>query len=295
MPGAAGDLRKVLDQRYVREGEREFRLFTYDHRNSGQTTIVDEPCCMEDFADDAAALLEAMIPHRLPVYICGVSFGGMVAQHLAIRRPELVKKLVLCACGAGGDATGPWPMEEWYAPEVTVEERILKRICQTNITRTTAWMERNPAEWNALVGAMYRDENIGQDTPLRQAGIRRQLEACSKHNTLDRLADLKMPILCCGSSADGVTPPEVVEDLARSIGSNCETNLDFSWGHAFLAADLTAMPFIANWIREPVDENIIVPKVHSSDEEATNQPRPDSSGQELFDFDDLPEVSEQEK
>ena len=47
---------------------------------------------MKQYADDAADLINKLQLPRLPVM--GVSFGGMVAQELAVRHPDKVSKLV---------------------------------------------------------------------------------------------------------------------------------------------------------------------------------------------------------
>ena len=48
---------------------------------------------MDEYGDDAAALLAALGIEQVDVI--GVSFGGMVAQHFAIRYPSMIRKLVL--------------------------------------------------------------------------------------------------------------------------------------------------------------------------------------------------------
>lgn len=54
---------------------------------------------MADYADDAAKLMGTQ--EWSSANVMGVSFGGMVAQELAIRYPEMVEKLVLACTSCG--------------------------------------------------------------------------------------------------------------------------------------------------------------------------------------------------
>ena len=56
---------------------------------------------MANFADDAAGLLSKL--NIAEIDVIGISFGGMVAQHLAIRHPKLIRKLVLACTSPGGE------------------------------------------------------------------------------------------------------------------------------------------------------------------------------------------------
>lgn len=58
----------------------------------GRTADVDRPLTYEQMADDTAALLQHIGVEQADV--AGYSLGGGVAWQLAIRRPELVRKLV---------------------------------------------------------------------------------------------------------------------------------------------------------------------------------------------------------
>lgn len=213
---------------------------------------------MEDYADDAAALLEAVYPEQLPINVMGVSFGGMVAQHLALRHPHLVKKLVLCCCGAGGEGGSPFDLRKWYVPGMTPEERVVQKVTLANLSRTEEWRKTSASEWEMVNKLLMRDEGVGKDDPLREEGITRQLEARAAHNVWDALPSLEMPVLCCGSNLDGLAPPEIMEPMVKQIGDNCESKLDFGWGHPFIAADIKAMPFINEWLRKPEDEFYVV-------------------------------------
>ncbi|CAK8989997.1 unnamed protein product [Durusdinium trenchii] len=225
------------------------KVFAFDHRNTGRSTIKDEPCTMEDYADDAAALLEAVFPDRLPIFVMGVSFGAMVAQHMALRHPKLIKRLVLCCGPSGGPGGSAYPIQEWYEPSFSMEERVLRRMAQANSSRDAAWKERCKSEFEMVHTLLMRDEKVGLDEPLRQQGIHRQLEARRGHDTWARLPELKMDTLVCGSPQDDITPVSLLEKLADRIG--CERKLDFEGGHAFAAADAKCLPFINEWLRRP--------------------------------------------
>lgn len=250
LTGSAADLRRTTDQQYLNLSMPYLKVVAYDHRNTGQTTIKDEPCTMDDYADDAAALLEAVIPSdKVPVWVMGVSFGGMVAQHLALRHPKLIKKLVLCCCATGGEGGMSYPIHDWYKPGLTIEDRVLKKIAQANTDRTEEWKEKSKSEFQMVHTLLMRDEKIGSDNELLSAGVMRQLEARKGHDTWEKINQLEMPVLCLASSKDNITPPALVKKLAERIGSNADSKLDFDWGHPFIAADVTAMPYVNQWLR----------------------------------------------
>jgi 3-oxoadipate enol-lactonase len=78
---------------------RSHRLLRYDLRGHGLTdsTANDDPAAgsIERLTADAVALMRVLGLHR--VSFVGLSIGGMIAQRLAARYPELVEALVICA------------------------------------------------------------------------------------------------------------------------------------------------------------------------------------------------------
>jgi len=70
-----------------------FRLFRPERRAHGHTPDVDGPLTIEVMADDSAAVLRQVVGG--PAHLVGYSAGAMVALSVAVRHPDLVRRLVL--------------------------------------------------------------------------------------------------------------------------------------------------------------------------------------------------------
>jgi len=74
-----------------------YQLFMPECRGHGRTADVEGPYTYETFADDLAGFIEAL--GLGPVRLVGWSNGASVALRLALRRPDLVRRLVLLSGG----------------------------------------------------------------------------------------------------------------------------------------------------------------------------------------------------
>src|SRR4051794_22560212 len=105
--GSRGDLRRrpnLLESPLA----NTFDVLAYDQRGLGRTSKPDQPYSIADYADDAAAVLDAVGWERAKVV--GVSFGGMVALEMVLRHPNRVAKLALCCTSPGGDGGASYPL-----------------------------------------------------------------------------------------------------------------------------------------------------------------------------------------
>jgi 3-oxoadipate enol-lactonase len=239
--GTGGDLRHwpgLLDGPLP----QHFTTLGYDQRGLGRSTIVDAPVTMAHFADDAAALIAHVGWSSCAVI--GVSFGGMVAQELTLRHPDLVTRLVLCCTSAGGEGGASYPLHE--LAELTGEERGRRSLALADVRRDDAWQAANADEAAQMLAAAAARTAVGADEPGRVIGARRQLEARAGHDTWDRLASIGIPTLVCAGRHDGIAPLANSEALAGRIpGARLEV---FDGGHMFLLQDVRAWPVIVEFL-----------------------------------------------
>jgi Predicted hydrolases or acyltransferases (alpha/beta hydrolase superfamily) len=77
--------------------EDRYRCIAFDFRGQGESEITRSGYDMDTLSDDAAALIEVV--GASPCHFVGLSMGGFVALRLAIRRPALLRSLILAIAG----------------------------------------------------------------------------------------------------------------------------------------------------------------------------------------------------
>jgi 3-oxoadipate enol-lactonase len=239
--GTGGDLRTKPGP-FDSPLARRCTLAAYDQRGLGQSDKPPGPYTMADYADDAAGLLDALGWES--VGVLGVSFGGMVAQELAIRHPERVRRLVLACTSPGGALGASYPLHELEdVPEEVRHGRLLE-LADTRFDE--AWQAEHPDEVGAILAYRRQSEELSRSDPEAARGARLQLEARAGHDTGDRLHTISCPTLVCGGRYDGIAPPVNSEALAAHIpGAELEL---FEGGHMFLLQDAAAWPRVTDFL-----------------------------------------------
>lgn len=205
----------------------ELFVIAYDHRGNGRSDEPPGPCTMATFVDDAVAVLDDAHVARACVY--GQSFGGMVAQELALTWPDRVRSLVL-ACThpgqahmAGGRPPATPKGEPWrtlYAP---------------------GFPDRHPDH-------VADDLRAGASQPVHPQGPRRQWDAIQGWSAFERLGAIAAPTLVLHGAEDQLIPPANAELLASAI-PGAELVILEGAGHVYHseraeAADAAVLDFV---------------------------------------------------
>jgi pimeloyl-ACP methyl ester carboxylesterase len=222
------------DEGFCRElSDRGHFVIRYDNRDTGLSTRfeaaglpdmsallnarlqgqpIQAPYTLDDMADDAAKLLEALDIEK--AHICGSSMGGMIAQILAIRHSQRLLSLVSIYSTTGNPdlpQSQPAALEALLTPQ-PVERR--------------AYIDFNVVTMQAIAGSGFAfDEQFirsisarAYDRAFYPPGVGRQMTAVmAQENRTSALGSVTVPTLVIHGTADPLVPADHGKSTADAI------------------------------------------------------------------------------
>jgi pimeloyl-ACP methyl ester carboxylesterase len=214
----------------------------HDQRGLGRTSIPPGPYTMADYASDALAVADALEWETFR--LVGVSFGGMVAQELAVTSPARIERLALCCTSPGGATGASYPLHELASLPPADRAAIGTRLLDTRFD--DAWLAAHPADRGLADMMVARTAGTKSDDQLR--GELEQLHARAGHDVAGRLHLVSCPTLVASGRYDGIAPLENSEAIAERV-PRAELRV-YEGGHAFFAQDPKALPEIIGFLAE---------------------------------------------
>lgn len=180
-----------------------FTVISYDQRECGETTAPAHAASLEALAHDAHRLIIHLGLQRAHVF--GSSFGGRVAQALALLHPDAVDRLVLGST---------WPLPHAMAE---LNPAGVARLSQLRAALPESAEELATLFFTAPLLA-ERPELRGFFAKVRPADDSTRRRAAAVASSLDAdLGTIAAPTLVLTGDADAVVPPEVALSIAREI------------------------------------------------------------------------------
>ena len=192
---------------------KEYKVYLFERR-----PILEENITVEDMADDMAACMDAL--GISDAYVFGVSQGGMIAQYLAIKRPDLVKRLVLAVTVSRNNDTVTKVISAWID---MVRKNEIKQLVYDMAEKmySDEYVKRYHLMM-PLLTLMQKPKDADRFIILAKS--------CLTCNTYDILDKIQCPTLVIGGKKDKVVGSDAAAEIADKVG--CKAHIYENLGHA---------------------------------------------------------------
>jgi pimeloyl-ACP methyl ester carboxylesterase len=188
-----------------------------------------------------------------PVYLCGESFGGCLAQKVAIQAPEIFKRIILIN-PASSFRLRPWYV--WASPFMNLLPPWIYDVASVGLLPFLAALTQiSPSDREELLKAI---RSIPSETILWRLSLLREFNLDDT-----KLQQINQPTLLIGSIEDRLLPSiDEVERLAQ-IFPNSQTVILQKSGHAcLLEQDINLFQILQakNFLEPDVEDNPLLEK-----------------------------------
>ena len=185
-----------------------YTVTAFDNRGTGRVPLPDESLSLETFADDAVALMRALdVP---AAHVMGFSMGSTIAQHLALRNPELVRSLVLCSTWGRSDAYFKAMADSWrWMIDSAPDERSFYEAF-------LVWVYTARAHDDGTVDQIIAEAMAFPHQQPPEA-MQRAIDAFRDHDLLERLSEIAVPTLVVAGENDLITRPPLGRQVSEAI------------------------------------------------------------------------------
>ncbi|MFT5502624.1 MAG: 3-oxoadipate enol-lactonase [Gammaproteobacteria bacterium] len=179
------------------------RILRFDKRGHGLSSCPDSDYSIDDLVNDCASLMRSE-GFEKSLFI-GLSIGGLIAQGLAVKAPDLVRAIVI-----SNSAAKIGTSEMWQDRIGVLQEHGIEALADSIMER---WFSRQFHKNRS-------DELKGWRSMLTRTPLQGYI-GCSKaiaHSDFHQsTATLTLPAMAIAGSEDGSTPPTVVKACADLI------------------------------------------------------------------------------
>lgn len=202
------------DPRIIDPIAKDHHVIAFDNQGVGGSTG-KVPDSVEAMAADAYAFITALGFDKVDIF--SFSLGGMVAQALVVKHPELVRKLVLTGTGPKGGRD----MDK--VAGVTYLDMVKATLTRSD-PKEFLFFNRNDTGKVAAKAFVKRlaERTESRDAKIKIKAFQTQLKAIKKwgRGTPDDLSTITQPTLIANGDNDRMVPSALSEDLHGRIANS---------------------------------------------------------------------------
>jgi len=228
-----------------------FKVITYDCRNSGKSSHPNEPFKFDILLEDLKGLMKFLGIQK--THIIGQSMGGWVTQSFALKYPELLDKIVLMGTnykGAGVHIFENTLIDLYEAAKEDKEQAYWKYAKLMHHRRILKAMQADPKKkFHGLWSAedLMKEFTENQMTPKDYQIL---ANATDSYNIIDKLSEIKNPVLLVSASNDKISPKLVMDEMHKSLPNNRLEVIENTAHHIFLEEAPKVNELIINFLKQ---------------------------------------------
>lgn len=180
---------------------KDYKVHIFDRREN-----INGDITVRELASDIASAMDKL--NIATADVLGVSQGGMIAQYLAIDRPDLVNKLVLAVTLSKSNETIETAISEWI--RLTEQNDIKNLVKDMNERMYTDSYGRKYKLFMPLLTILQKPKDVPRFITLSKACL-----TCNAYEELDKI---KCPVFVIGSRKDKVVGSNASEEIAEKLG-----------------------------------------------------------------------------
>lgn len=192
---------------------KDYRVYLFDRRMD-----IWEGITVRDLASDIAMAMDALEITNADIF--GVSQGGMIAQYLAIDRPDLVNKLVLAVTLSKNNNMVEAVIKNWIA--LTERGKMKELVADMAIQMYSEEYVKRYKPFMPLLTVLQKPKDVQRFMILAKA--------CLTCNSYEQLDKIKCPVFVIGGQQDKIVSGKASEEIAEKL--DCKIYMYENLGHA---------------------------------------------------------------
>ncbi|HSF51220.1 MAG TPA: alpha/beta hydrolase [Nitrososphaeraceae archaeon] len=210
----ASDVMDGWDPSFLKGLSSNHTVIAFDSRGLGNTTMGSKPYSMQQLADDAAGLLDAL---KIPkADVMGYSLGSFLAQQFTMMYPDKVNTLTLVASSCGGKDHTPKPPEfiklqseivNKSLNNVSISQEEMKELVSASVG--SGWIRLHPEVLENIPTMQQAKPGLSPEAMNNQNNVGKEWVATNWSGACDELAKLAKPTLVITGIDDNMYVPYV--------------------------------------------------------------------------------------
>jgi pimeloyl-ACP methyl ester carboxylesterase len=188
-----------------------YQVITFDNRGMAPSEEPTGPYTVQGMAEDAAALLEHLGVERCRV--AGYSLGALIAQELALARPDLVEAAIMMATMGRQDVFRKALTKSWVEQDLSGIE--LPRLCDVVSSAFALFSPQTLCDDDAM--SLFIEATASMPAWSGPGRLGQHQADMAYQDRLEALAEIRVPCLVIGFELDMGIAAALAQEVADVI------------------------------------------------------------------------------